>query len=142
MMAVALPSGTTTKWVYNRAAAAAAAAEAAAAALQAHSPRSNRRGRGKGRRSVSSSGRGGGVAGGLAGGSSAGSSAGSGGVRVWFETPYASAWQYIRERYTGYAHFMGTSWAALWPVFLSAAVQQSMTLGTQVCAAAAAAAGH
>jgi hypothetical protein len=36
---------------------------------------------------------------------------------------------------------MATSWAALWPVFLTAAVQQSMTVDPQVSTVAAAA-GH
>lgn len=120
LMVVALPQGTTTTWQYDQAAATAAAQ----AAVQFKSPFGHRWGNGKGRRTAS---------GGKT--SSTPSNSGSGSAkqqRSWFETPYAAAWQYNPAKSTGYAYFMATSWAALWPVFLVAAVQRSSILTPQV----------
>jgi hypothetical protein len=47
--------------------------------------------------------------------------------------PYANLWQYRHEGCTRHEHFMATSWSALWPVFVRAAVAGCDALGEQVC---------
>jgi hypothetical protein len=129
LMLVALPQGTATSWVYDETAALAAAAQQGqmAVSVQFKNPGGHSWGRGRGRRSGNSS-----SSGAQAGGGSC-SSAGNGSERRgWFETPYASAFQYNRHGVTEHGYFMATSWAALWPVFLRAAVQRSSVLSEQV----------
>jgi hypothetical protein len=121
-MVIALPRDTTTAWQYD--AAAAAVATAAVAAAAAGSPKKK-----KGKKKSPSKGD----------SSGGGGNRGTGSIqqqqqREWFVTPYGAAWQFHQgASLVGPAHFMATSWAALWPVFLRAAVQRSEELVSQVC---------
>jgi hypothetical protein len=66
-----------------------------------------------------------------AGGAGAGAGA-AGAPRDHLVLPYSWLWQYKPDQRTGTPVFMATSWAALWPVFLSAAVKNCPALGEQV----------
>jgi hypothetical protein len=128
MVVVALPQGMSTSWVYDAAAVTAqhAAAAAAAAATAAASARKGRRRgqscKGKGHAAAGTTGR-------TQGSMHSGVDSSE---RGWFECPYAAAWQFRKELSTLPAYFMATSWAALWPVFLRAAVPYSSSMDQQV----------
>jgi hypothetical protein len=124
-MVIALPRGTTTTWQYDPAAAAAATAAVAAAKAAGSS---------KGKRGKKKSPSKGSKGGGGSGASNRGIGSTQQQQREWFVTPYGAAWQLHQgASLVGPAHFMATSWAALWPVFLRAAVQRSDALDAQVC---------
>lgn len=137
---VALPKGCpATTWVCD----AAVAAGAQAAKLKGSSKQKRKAVAGS---SVAAGGVGDGVAagGGLlsaAGrrGSRSGSTSSAGGgsqaaARGWFEAPCVGMHPYRHDKQAAHQYFAATSWAAVWPVFLAEAVQQSNILSAQVCA--------
>jgi hypothetical protein len=125
MVVVALPQCLSTIWVYDAAAVTAQHAAAAAAAGGGSSRKGRRRSQGSKVKARTAAGSTEHTQGSICSGNDTTSE------RVWFECPYAAAWQFRKELSTLPAYFMGTSWAALWPVFLRAAVQYSSSMDEQ-----------
>lgn len=127
---VALPQGTTSTWEFSqqladqaeaRLTGSAAPAEAAAARCGSSSGAAGSSAKGKGSRQRSGKQQ-----------KQEQSCSGRGPSREVLEVPYANLWQYRDTGVTRHQHFMATSWAALWPVFVGAAVRRSSELNEEV----------